>query len=136
MIKKDFILRMVEEFARFLAAITKLRLEGELDKALQKIEDVFNGMIKIDPKLIKSMSVDEMMDFLLKEKKFDNHYLKMIAELLFEEGLIYVENGDPVTLRIVFDRAKIIIDYLMEHDSTYSFDWFEKLSVIDEALKE
>lgn len=134
MIHRDYIMRMVEEFGKYLAAIVGLKLEGKLDEALKKIDTVYEGMIDLDPKALKSLSVDELLVFLQKEKEFNNHYLKMIAELLYEEGLIYYESGDPISSRNVLEKAKIIINYLMDVDSTFSMDWYEKLSVIDNTL--
>ena len=134
MIRKDYILRIVEEFAKFLAAIVGLKREGKFDEALKKIDQVYNGMIDLDPIILKSIDQDELMDFLLNEKKFNLHYLKMIAELLFEEGQIYAENGDPVSARNVLEKARILIDYLMENDPTFSFDWYEKISIIDSII--
>jgi len=134
MIRKDYILRMVEEFSKFLAAIVGLRLEGEFDEALKKIDNVYRGMIDLDPIVLKSVDSTELLDFLQTEKDYSNTYLKMIAELLFEEGQIYAENGDPVEARNVLEKAKILIDYLMENEATFSFDWYEKISVIDSIL--
>lgn len=134
MIRKDYILRMVQEFAKFLAKIIGLRMEGKLDEALMEIDNIYKGMIDLDPIVLKSLDPGELLDFLLKEKKYNNHYIKMIAELLFEEGQIYVENGDPISARNVMEKAKILINYLMENDSTFSFDWYEKISVIDEVM--
>ena len=135
MIKKDYILRIVEEFAKFLAAIIGLRKEGKFDEALKKIDSVYKSIVDLDPIIIKSMGSDEMMDFLLNEKKFNHHYLKMLAELLFEEGLVYHENGDPISAQNVLQKAKILINHLMENDSTFSFDWYEKINMIDSVLQ-
>jgi hypothetical protein len=134
MIRKDYILRMVQEFAKFLAKIIGLKMDGKLDEALKEIDNVYKGMIDLDPIVLKSLGPEEVLDFLLKEKKYNNHHIKMIAELLFEEGQIYVENGDPISARNVMEKAKILINYLMESDSTFSFDWYEKISVIDEVM--
>ena len=134
MIRKDYILRIVEEFAKFLAAIVGLRREGKFDEALKKIDSVYRSMIDLDPIVLKSVDPDKLLDFLLNEKQFNNHYLKMIAELLFEEGQAYQENGDPISARNVLEKAKILINHLMEHDKTFSFDWYEKLNIIDSQL--
>ncbi len=134
MIQKDYIMRMVEEFGKYLAAIVGLKRDGDLGGALKKIDDVYEGMIDLDPKVLKSLSIDELLDFLQKEKGFNNHYLKMIAELLYEEGLIYSESGDPISARNVLEKAKILINSLMEADPTFSFNWYEKLGVIDNTL--
>ena len=134
MIRKDYILRMVEEFAKFLAAIVGLKNEGKFDEALTKIDSVYRGMLDLDPVIVKSVDGSELLDLLQNEKDYSNTYLKMIAELLFEEGQIYDSNGDPVSARNVLEKAKILIDYLMENDATFSFDWYEKLAVIDKIL--
>lgn len=134
MIRKDYILRIVEEFAKFLAAIVGLKREGKYEEALKKVDQVFNSMINLDPVILKSIKQEELIDFLIEEKQFNLHYLKMIAELLFEEGQIYVEQGDPVTAQNVLGKAKILINYLMENDRTFSFDWYEKISIIDSIV--
>ena len=134
MIRKDYILRMVEEFAKFLAAIVGLKNEGKFDEALTKIDSVYRGMLDLDPVIVKSVDGSELLDLLQNEKDYSNTYLKMIAELLFEEGQIYDSNGDPVSARNVLEKSKILIDYLMENDATFSFDWYEKLAVIDKIL--
>ena len=38
MIRRDYIMRMVEEFGKFLAAIVGLKREGEYEEALKKID--------------------------------------------------------------------------------------------------
>lgn len=134
MIQRDYIMRMIEEFGKFLSAIVGLKREGKYEDALGKIDDVYEGMIDLDTKILKSVDSKELLDFLQNEKQFNNQYLKMIAELLFEEGQIYLESGDPISAQNVLEKTKVLINYLMESDATFSFDWYEKLSVIENAL--
>ena len=125
---------MIEEFGKFLAAIVGLKREGNYGDALEKIDNVYEGRLDLDPKILKSVDAKELLDFLQNEKNFNNQYMKMIAELLFEEGQIYLESGDPISARNVLEKAKVLINYLMESDTTFSFDWYEKLTVIENAL--
>ena len=134
MIRRDYIMRMIEEFGKFLSAIVGLKREGNYGDALGKIDNVYEGMLDLDPKILKSVDAKELLDFLQNEKNFNNQYMKMIAELLFEEGQIYLESGDPISARNVLEKAKVLINYLMESNTTFSFDWYEKLSVIENAL--
>lgn len=134
MFQRDYILRMIEEFAKFLAAITGLKAGGNLEEALKKIDEAYNELLEVNPKMIKSLSEDEVLDYFQKEKEYDNQQLNMVAELLYQEGMIYVEEGDPVSARNVLEKSKILIGYLMDNDSTFSFDWYEKLHEIDHAL--
>jgi len=136
MIRKDYILRMVEEFAKFLAAIMGLKDEGKYEEALKKIDSVYTGLLNIEPVTVKAISTDEVLDFLKTEKKFTNQYLNMVAELLYEEGMIYAEMGDPVSTRNVLEKSKVLINFLSENDQTFSYDWYEKLKNIELILEE
>lgn len=136
MIRRDYIMRMIDEFGKFLTALVGLKEEGKFEEALVKVEGLYQGMLDLDPKILKSVDKDEVLDYLQNEKQYDNRYLKLISELLFEEGRIYHEIGDPITAQNVLEKAKILISYLMESDTTFSFDWYEKLATIDSLLRE
>jgi hypothetical protein len=127
-------MRLVEEFARFLATIAGLKADGKLEEAMQKIDETYNELLELDPKVIKSLSVEELLDFLQQEKEYENKQLGMVAELLYQEGTIYVEEGDPVSSRNVYEKSKLLITYLMDNDSTFGYDWYDKLREIDHVL--
>ncbi len=134
MIRRDYIMRMIDEFGKFLAAIVGLKREGKFEDALDKVDGLYQGMLDLDPKVLKSLDKDEVLDYLQKEKEYTNQYLKLIAELLFEEGQIYHEIGDPISAQNVLEKAKVLINYLMDSDTTFSFDWYEKIAVVDKIL--
>ena len=136
MVQRDYIMRMIDEFSKFLAAVVGLKNEGKFEEALNKIDDIYRGMIEADPKVLKAIEPDQLLDFLQNEKQFNNQYLKLITELFFEEGQVYVESGDPISAAIVMKKAKVLINYLMENDTSFSFDWYEKLVVIDKVIAE
>ena len=134
MIRRDYIMRMIDEFGKFLTAIVGLKREGKFEDALDKVDGLYQGMLDLDPKVLKSLDKDEVLDYLQKEKEYTNQYLKLIAELLFEEGQIYHEIGDPISAQNVLEKAKVLINYLMDSDTTFSFDWYEKIAVVDKIL--
>ena len=135
MIKKDYILRIVEEFAKVLTTILGLRREGKMDEALAQAAQVYRTMLDVDPVVLKSASKEQLLSYLQEDKGFDRYYLKMVAELLFEEGMIYHELGDPILAQNVLEKAKLLIGYLMDNDATFSFDWYEKIHEIDQILE-
>ena len=127
-------MRMIDEFGKFLTAIVGLKKEGKFDDALDKVDGLYRGMLDLDPKVLKSLDKEEVLGYLQKEKEYTNQYLKLIAELLFEEGQIYHESGDPISAQNVLEKAKVLINYLMDSDTTFSFDWYEKIAVVDKIL--
>lgn len=134
MYKRDYIMKLVEEFARFLSAVTGLKSEGKLDEALALVDKVHRDFFELDPAVIKSMTETEVLYYLQKDKAFDNERIKMLAEILYEEGMIYIENGDPVLAGNVLEKSRSMIRYLTDNDTTFSFDWYEKLHEIDRVL--
>lgn len=117
-----------------MAAMSGLKREGKLDDALTLIDEAYLDLFKLEARSIKSLKPDDLIQFLQVEKGMNNEALKMIGELLYEEGMIYVEHGDPVSAVNVLQKSKVVIHYLMEHDSVYSFDWNEKLLHIDKII--
>jgi hypothetical protein len=134
MFQRDYILRLIEEFAKMIAAITGLKSKGELEEALKKVDEAYNELLEIEPKAIKSMTEHEFLEFLLNDKWYENRQLHMAAELLYQEGRLYVEQGDPVSARNVMLKARFLIEYLMQHDSTFGFDWYDKLHEMNHLL--
>ncbi len=134
MFSRDYIMRLVEEFARMLAAITGLKLEGKHDEALKKIDDAYNELLHIAPSMLMSLKSQEILKVLQDELNFESQQLRMAAELLYEQGQIYIELGDPVTAKNALAKSRVLIGFLMENDSTFAFDWFEKIRLIDEQL--
>ncbi len=134
MIRRDFVLRMIDEFGKFMSLIVGLKNEGKNDDALKKIDDVYEGMFGLDSKVLKSESADNILNYLKNDLKFSEQYLQMISDLLFEEGLVYHESGDPLSTHNVLKKSRVLINYLMESRSTFSFDWYEKLRIVDEIL--
>jgi predicted RNA-binding protein len=134
MFQRDYILRLIEEFARLMAALAGLKREGKLDEAFIMIDKAYIKLLKLEPKVVKSLNPDELLPFLQNEMDMNNEGLKMTGELLFEEGMIYVEKGDPVSAANVLGKSKMLILHLMEHETTYSFDWHTKLYEINHIL--
>ena len=127
MIRKDYFLRLVEEFAKMLTAILGLKSEGKHEEALKKIDEVNTGLLNLNPVVIKSIGPDELVHFLTKEKHFNNQKMKLA-------GVIYTELGDPVSARNLLEKSRVLINYLMGHDSTFSFDWYDKIEKIDQII--
>lgn len=134
MIRRDFVMRIIDEFGKFMSLIVGLKNEGKYDDALKKIDDVYEGMFDLDSKFLMSVSADNILNYLNHDLKFSEQYLQMVSDLLFEEGLVYHESGDPISTHNVLGKSKVIINYLMESGSTFSFDWYEKLRIVDEIL--
>ena len=83
MIRQDYFIRLIEEFAAALATMMKKK-EDERDDSLKDLYRQYVG----DYTLLRNMSVDELMEYAANEwnnnERIDR--LEMLAELLYAEG--------------------------------------------------
>lgn len=136
MFRRDYILHQIEEFGRVLAAIMGLRREKKFDEAQQKIDHAYKNILKLSSDFAKNHTTDEILDVLKNEKGMDNQMIRMVAELLYEEGLtLHDRQDDQEMMRITLERANVLFNYLMNADTVFSFDWYEKQNKIQELLQ-
>ena len=94
MVQKDFIVRVIEQWAAFLWAIVFNKKIGNYDIALEKIEEAYNCLLNLKSNKIKNLSVNEIIKNNTYEKILNTDNIEIIANLLFEEAdLIEQING-------------------------------------------
>ena len=137
MVRKDYLLRVIEQFAAFLEKILFHKLAGDYIGAEQQIDDTVKTLLGIDPSSLFEMSADRMLRELVGQSGFDMDVCLVVAELcnqkadvarvgnsgavnvdLLEKSfLLYVEairhGADNNAYR---DRILAIIAALRQHD--------------------
>jgi hypothetical protein len=135
MFQRDFLMRQIEEFGRFMGYLLKLRKEGKNDQALQEIGEVYKGFADLDKALVSSSSTNDLVDLLVNKQHLPVHKLRMVSDLLYEEGENLVELGNDKDSKCAFKKCLILIRYLQKNDDTYSFEWLTKIKRIEEFLE-
>ncbi len=64
MIKRDFILRLIDRAAEFIMKAAGFHKKGEHEKAAQTIEEAFKSLIGLDANLVAGMSVEDLVTIL------------------------------------------------------------------------
>ena len=128
MFKKDYLLRLISEFAKALAKILKLYKGGDTESAVKHIDYAFGELLKLNIKDVLEES-EELTKNLEKEK------IEMIAELLKIKGEIANNNKE-------FNEAKIFLEKSLEYFiiaeqllSTYSAERQRKIFELEEMIK-
>ncbi|SUC11389.1 Uncharacterised protein [Prevotella pallens] len=129
MIRQDYFLRLLEEFATALATMMKKK-EDERDDSLKDLYRQYVG----DYTLLRNMSVDELMEYAANEwnnnERIDR--LEMLAELLYAEGS-YKTN--PLR-NMLLEKAYLLFIYVDEKQNIYSIDRKEKIAKLHSILNE
>jgi hypothetical protein len=81
MYQKDYILRMIEMLGDLIAGILGLIKKGEFEKAKEKLENLYYGMLKEDSAFFRDIPENELTDRLLYQHNYNNGHLEVLAEL-------------------------------------------------------
>lgn len=135
MYQKDYILRMVEEMARVIAALVDLKQNKEFDKAYDLIEKTFDEKLGIEKDILLSMDQDELVDRLTDEFDYTASHLGMMAELLKLEADLLFDDEDRVQAGEIYRKALVLYNHVDKENKTYSFDRIKKVSAIKKRLE-
>lgn len=135
MFQRDYLLKQIEDFARFLGVLLKLRKEGNHQVALQEIDEAYKGLLRVDKSVVVETPAEELIQALIKQNDIPLHKLKMLVDLLFEEGENLLALDHIAKSREAFQRSLILMNYVNDHDEVFSMEWMTKESRIQEFLK-
>lgn len=135
MIRKDFILRQLEELAKILGILLKLKTEHKTEEAMELIKEAYSGLLKLDESFVDEETTSEVFLKQVAAKEIEGDALHAFAELLYEDGMLrYENNEDKAFIRL--HKALILFDLLNRTSPTFSFDRNIKLEKIKRVLEE
>lgn len=101
MLRDDYIIRLIKQFAAFVARIVGKREAGDFDGALAESGRAWDDLIGQPPReLVDVIDTKTLADLLKEPAK-----LRVAAKLLIEEGRSYAGKGDPVHASVCYRRA-------------------------------
>ena len=103
-IRKDYLLRMIEQTARVLARVRELLLSGRTAEARAELETAARGA-GLDIGIMLSLSPESLRPLVTTGGEIDQPKCALFAELLYLERLRAVADGDEARARRCADRA-------------------------------
>jgi hypothetical protein len=94
-IKQDYILRLIEQLAQFLARILKLHERGDYDAAMVAIEDALKKLVGLDLRVIEALALEDLVTLLKPGIDLDVSRCVIVADLLKSRGDVRHALGDP-----------------------------------------
>jgi hypothetical protein len=129
-LERDYIMRQLKMLFDLIQKIIGLRQKGEHALALEQIR-YFYSCLKIDSD-IHSKSIENLLNFLLNEKKLTNEQLEMVALVMKEEGEL--TSPDSLKKMDFFRKAYIILDKVDRESTTFSMIRQMKLAELKEYM--
>jgi len=131
MYERDYIMRMIEAFAKMIAAIIGLREKGELDKARALVEEAYDSVLKVNSREIKEYDEEQWKQFCSKRSPEE---LEMLADLLMVEGEIMLDSGKSEGARELLFKALELLRLVELQSGTFSITRFDKITELEKKL--
>jgi len=93
MLRKDYIMRLIEQLGVVLERILALKQNNQTHEALKEIEQACEKYLGLDSRVIAAASGDALLTLMSMGGKFDPRRAVLLAELLKEEGDLYEMEG-------------------------------------------
>mgnify|MGYP001227057550 CR=1 FL=1 len=118
MYQKDFILRIIEDFFRFLSVILKLRKEQRYDEALMECNETSLSLLRININTIENLQPEEFIKH-VEGLSLLPQQSEILAGLMYERSEIYYASGDLLQARTAVEKALML--YRLNSGSTKTF---------------
>ena len=122
-IEKDFLMRQLMLLFEVIQKILRHRKTGDKEKAFEQIK-YFYELLKIDDN-IDSMSIEQLTEFLVKDKNLTNEQIEMIAFVLKEQGELSEQNERKLDF---FSKSYFLLQKVEQESITFSMDRQMKLA--------
>ncbi len=132
--EKDTLMRQIKEFAAFLAIVMRFKERGNLDDALAQINDSIQVLLNEKMEEWDDLSPKDFLDECLNLKPHSTEKIPILAEWLYQKGLILMEQKDLNYLPTL-EKALCLFQYAHESDGIYSLDRIEKMKHISTLIQ-
>jgi hypothetical protein len=139
MIRRDYILRLIEEFAKALSRIRALKKDQQLGQASVLTEEEFKRFTGIDSEALLKLSETELLARLIDTEPMHAVREKMffLTTLLKEAGDIAAEEGRADESRACYLKGlHLLLDSLARGDAFEQPEFVPKVDLFVEALDE
>jgi len=126
---------MIEMLGDLIAGILGLIKKGEFEKAADKLENLYLGMLKEDSAFFRDIPIDELTDRLLHLHNYTNGHLEVLAELLNAEAELCLAQGNKTGSLEYSRRSLRLFEFIDAEYKTYSQDRIDKIAAIRNRIK-
>jgi hypothetical protein len=126
---------MIEMLGQMIAGILGLIKKGDIEKAEDKLENLYFGMLKEDSAFFRDIPIDELTDRLLHQHNFTNGHLEVLAELFNAEAELRHAKGEKSGTLEYSQKSLRLFEFIDAEYKTYSQERIDKIAAIRERIK-
>ncbi len=138
MIRRDYLMRLIEQFAEALSRILKLKESKNYKEAHSLIGETCKELLGFDSLFINSFSTEDLISIIAIDKIPDVNKCIIIATLLKEEGEIYeVQNQADISYERYLKSLDIFLRGLLsEGEIKLDTNYYDLEKIVDKLGKE
>lgn len=120
MYQRDYILRMIEMMAQFIAAILAILRKGSIPEARQMLETAYYDFLKQDAAFFHGIPEDRLTDELIGQHHFTHGHLELLSELFYAEGEVEQLAGNHDLSLACYRKALKLVQFIVDNSDTFS----------------
>lgn len=116
MLRRDYIQRMIEEYARVLAHALGLSREGKNEEALKQLREGATAFFNLEPELVRVLLPSQLLKRLVQQDGLTPGQVEIFAEGLRLEA-DWLLNTQPAEAKDRYVKALALYEYVEREDS-------------------
>lgn len=135
MLRRDLIMKQIQEMARALAVILGLRKSGNFNEARQKADELLQDFLKSDLATLSTIPDDTLMDELYNQRKLHEDQVSIVADCFMLEGEMQSEEGNIDNATQYFHKALQLFEGLNKlPKATFSLERMQKIAELKKRI--
>lgn len=136
MLRKDFIIRQIEEFGKVLALIIGYKKQNEWTKFEQEIKNAIQKFSSLEMNEIENLNIDFFVSEIVNRERLSLDQKKIIANLMYEKLYFYLFKNENENYSQLKAKCLLLYLHLNENCTTNEFDLdvHYKLSMLQKQI--
>jgi len=136
MLRKDFIIRQIEEFGKVLALIIGFKKQNEWTKFEEEIKNAIQKFTSLKMNEIENLNVDFFVSEIINREGLSLDQKKIIANLMYEKLYFYLFKNENENYSQLKAKCLLLYLHLNENCTTNEFDLdvHYKLSMLQKQI--
>ena len=132
MLKKDYIIRQLEEFGKIMAIILNYKKLQYWDKFENEINATSIKFTTIEINQLEKFNEDDFMKEILNNTPLSQDQLKILADLLFEKLNLYAQKNDTISYNNLKLKCVLLYKHIQNQLTHNEFDMnvYYKLEIL------
>ncbi len=136
MLRKDFIIRQIEEFGKVLALIIGYKKQNEWTKFEEEIKNAIQKFTSLEMNEIENLNIDFFVSEIVNREGLSLDQKKIIANLMYEKLYFYLFKNENESYSQLKAKCLLLYLHLNENCTTNEFDLdvHYKLSMLQKQI--